>query len=513
MHHYSHEKSNEEEHASHCNHDKESSCTLRKVVTADVEHNHQSDEANMKLGGLKRSFAHYSPWNTDDDIMQARRPVATTEYAAAPSTTDAFSSSKAFFRKELVPAQQYLHTTGGGIESMKDGKKRAVAARANVGTHAIEHSKASFPTNEVHTYDHTRIELGTPYPRISRETRPGAIAVSGVDSAREEYGEEFSVSPTATSHNNLPTQHQSNEPISAELIDAAEEERKRREQVDEEVQLKLAEREKRAPVAEIVRPQKCGRRTLFITGIVILLVLAVAVVISVMLLRQGDNSPEDGSPTPAPTIPVPTGLTDLLSSVSFDRGAALSNSSTPQYSALIWLANNTNLDMYSNKQKIQRYALATFYYSTNGDKWNNKSGWLSDADECEWYNSESFNDIGGSFCRDGELVGLVMVEVDTFSGNNLDGTIPNEIALISNSLEQMILFYNKLTGPIPSEIGLMKALNILALGFNSLSGTIPTEVGLLTHLLMLELSLNKLLGTIPTEIGALTSLSELFCFS
>jgi hypothetical protein len=116
MHHYSHEKSNEEEHASHCNHDKESSCTLRKVVTADVEHNHQSDEANMKLGGLKRSFAHYSPWNTDDDIMQARRPVATTEYAAAPSTTDAFSSSKAFFRKELVPAQQYLHTTGGGIE-------------------------------------------------------------------------------------------------------------------------------------------------------------------------------------------------------------------------------------------------------------------------------------------------------------------------------------------------------------------------------------------------------------
>jgi hypothetical protein len=324
-------------------------------------------------------------------------------------------------------------------QAMKDGKKAAVAKLDNLGTRAIDQSKSPFPTNEVPTYfDDTYMEFdGAPYPRISR-TRPGAIAVPGVDSAREEYGEEFSVSPTATSHNNLPTQHESNEPISAELIDAAEEERKRREQVDEEVQLKLAEREKRAPVAEIVRPQKCSRRTVFIIGIVILLVLAGAVVISVMLLGQDDNSPEDGSPTPAPTIPVPTGLTDLLSSVSFDRGAALSNSSTPQYSALIWLANNTNLDMYSNKQKIQRYALATFYYSTNGDKWNNKSGWLSDADECEWYNSESFNDLGGSFCHDGEVVGLAMVEVDTVSGNNLDGTIPNEIALISNSLGELL---------------------------------------------------------------------------
>jgi hypothetical protein len=57
--------------------------------------------------------------------------------------------------------------------------------------------------------------------------RPGAIAVPGVDSAREEYGEEFSVLPMATLHSNLPPQHESNEPISAELIDAAEEEQKR----------------------------------------------------------------------------------------------------------------------------------------------------------------------------------------------------------------------------------------------------------------------------------------------
>jgi hypothetical protein len=50
----------------------------------------------MKLGDSKKSFAHYSPLNMDDDIMQARRPmgrrlVAEAEFAMAPSTT-AFSS-------------------------------------------------------------------------------------------------------------------------------------------------------------------------------------------------------------------------------------------------------------------------------------------------------------------------------------------------------------------------------------------------------------------------------------
>jgi hypothetical protein len=103
-------------------------------------------------------------------------------------------------------------------------------------------------------------------------------------------------------------------------------------------------------------------------GFVLLLVLVVAAPTSVMLSRS------DNGPMPVPTIPVPKELTDLLASISFNGGAALSKSSTPQYSALIWLANNTNLDNYSNKQKIQHYALATFFYSTNGDKWNNKTG-------------------------------------------------------------------------------------------------------------------------------------------
>jgi hypothetical protein len=111
---------------------------------------------------------------------------------------------------------------------------------------------------------------------------------------------------------------------------------------------------------------------------------------------------------------------------------------------------------------------------------------LSDADECKWYDGKTFSGVGGSFCQYGKVIQLVMVEANgvTMTSNNLDGTIPNEIALLSNSLgskllafiiknlifildfasfntEQTVIFYNRLTGLIPSEIGLMKSLSEL----------------------------------------------------
>jgi hypothetical protein len=80
-------------------------------------------------------------------------------------------------------------------------------------------------------------------------------------------------------------------------------------------------------------------------------------------------------------------LVDLLSLVSFDNGAALQAPSTPQNNALLlWLSNNINLDAYSDEKRIQRYALATFFYSTNGDNRKRNTGWITDVDECDWYN-------------------------------------------------------------------------------------------------------------------------------
>jgi hypothetical protein len=122
-------------------------------------------------------------------------------------------------------------------------------------------------------------------------------------------------------------------------------------------------------------------------------------------------------------------LESLLIPVAFDNGKALREQSTPQNNALNWLANNTNLDSYSNVTKIQRYALATLFFSTSGTSWNEKDEWISDFDECRWYNS------GSSLCTHGS------VETLNLWGNNLVGTIPNELALLTNMSESCVVWF------------------------------------------------------------------------
>ncbi len=68
---------------------------------------------------------------------------------------------------------------------------------------------------------------------------------------------------------------------------------------------------------------------------------------------------------------------------------------------------------------------------------------------------------------------------------------------------------NKLTGPIPPELGRLTALEWLNLSRNDLSGGIPQELGQLANLESLDLSVNSLNGMIPAELGNLTKLKSL----
>jgi len=166
-------------------------------------------------------------------------------------------------------------------------------------------------------------------------------------------------------------------------------------------------------------------------------------------------------------------LVNLLTSVSLDGGTALQSPSAPQNNALNWLAGNTNLNTYSDKKKIQRYVLATLYYSTNGGDWENNSGWLTDNDECGWY-----NDAEGPFCADNSLV----VELDLF-GNNLKGVLPAELALLSNSLGRHHFKCIKASHLLTTySVFCCIFADELTVSGNSLTGTIPSEIGLLSNL-------------------------------
>ena len=156
-----------------------------------------------------------------------------------------------------------------------------------------------------------------------------------------------------------------------------------------------------------------------------------AVLLGTVLPKVLKPEPKE-TPTPSPPQEIPQELESLLSSVSFDNGTALQTPSTPQNDALIWLANNTNLDSYSDARKIQRYVLATLYYSTNGAQWVDNSDWLTDLDECTWYTEASRFILRES---------VPYSELD-LSGNNLVGTIPNELALLSSSLGKTKLALN-----------------------------------------------------------------------
>jgi hypothetical protein len=234
-----------------------------------------------------------------------------------------------------------------------------------------------------------------------------------------------------------------------------------------------------------------SRRKVLFAAVFAILLAVVGVVVYFLVFK----------PPPSRPLP-PQDLVDLLSSASLDGGAALLTPSTPQNDALYWLADNANLDSYSNVKKIQRFVLATLYYSTRGYLWQNNTGWLSDADECtNWFNTAL-----GSFCSSGAVSDLGI------DNNTLDGRIPAEVALLSNSMRRMSLEYNHLTGTILSEIGLLTTLEELRLQDNKLSGVaIPPEFARLTNLKALVLQANALTGRmLSSEIGSMTSLTALF---
>jgi len=109
-------------------------------------------------------------------------------------------------------------------------------------------------------------------------------------------------------------------------------------------------------------------------------------------------------------------------------------------------------------------ALKALYESTNGDNWNDNTGW-----------EEVTNSIPSDNCNLGSLFGVTLdsenrVDALGLSRNNLIGSIPNELGSLSN-LVFLTLESNNLSGNIPSEFGNLNNLRSGAgLTRNNLSG-------------------------------------------
>ena len=223
--------------------------------------------------------------------------------------------------------------------------------------------------------------------------------------------------------------------------------------------------------------------------------------------------------SPAPTPSQRDSMMTLIQSGMAET--SFSNSSSPQSQALDWiLADPYSSDGLSGDLIWQRFALATIYYSTNGDEWrnHNDSQWLSSSNECLW----DSNDIvcspelkveGLDLERDGlsgripnELGLLTQLSSLSLSDNQLAGSIPSGLRLLTQ-LEDLDFSNNQLIGSLPSELGLLIQLSSLSFGLNQLTDSLPSELGLLTQLTVLDLYTNQLTGSLPSELGLLTNLT------
>lgn len=79
------------------------------------------------------------------------------------------------------------------------------------------------------------------------------------------------------------------------------------------------------------------------------------------------------------------------------------------------------MQQHPDWRKVQRYVLAVFYYSTNGDEWGDyNTGWLSDESECTW-STAAFDPI----CNDAGVFTILAIR-----SPGLGGTLPTELVTL-----------------------------------------------------------------------------------
>jgi hypothetical protein len=131
--------------------------------------------------------------------------------------------------------------------------------------------------------------------------------------------------------------------------------------------------------------------------------------------------------------------------------------------AFNWLANEDpaflDFETTPSRTILERYVIATLYYSLNGPDWEEQLGFLSEESVCKW-------------------------NITNAAGTTTKGVACNEDKFVV----EINLWENELTGNIPSEVGLLTTLEELDLRENQLTGKIPSELGLLTNLTFVDLS-------------------------
>ncbi|KAK1439656.1 hypothetical protein QVD17_05476 [Tagetes erecta] len=105
-----------------------------------------------------------------------------------------------------------------------------------------------------------------------------------------------------------------------------------------------------------------------------------------------------------------------------------------------------------------------------------------------------------------EFVNLTSLTEIDLSRNYINGTIPSRFSQLRVSI--LSLLGNRISGPIPEEIGDISTLEQLVLEDNLLGGPLPQNLGRLSRLRRFLVSANNFTGTIPESYSNLTNLED-----
>jgi Leucine-rich repeat (LRR) protein len=189
----------------------------------------------------------------------------------------------------------------------------------------------------------------------------------------------------------------------------------------------------------------------------------------------------------------------------------LTNSHTPQYAALNWMAGEDAV-MYEleSDQFLQRYALSVLYFATGGAQaWGRTLGFASSTQECSWneiihvaeYLTQELA-VGASCNSNLQVTSLFLPTM------GLKGSLPSEMRLLTK-LQLLSIQNNFLAGELPH--GLESLHNLIYVNFNNntLNGTIPAYLGDFPGLEILGLGYNDLEGSVPLSFGTASKLKTL----
>jgi Leucine-rich repeat (LRR) protein len=184
---------------------------------------------------------------------------------------------------------------------------------------------------------------------------------------------------------------------------------------------------------------------------------------------------------------------------------------------LIIIGANSFIPARAQVTTADSLALVDLYNSTNGPGWGNHTNWLTAQPVSSWYGiTVTGNRVTTVFIYNNNMTGpipssignLTALNILKLYSNHLNGSIPSSVGNLVN-LSTLYLNNNGLSGAIPASVGNLVQLGEMDLSSNQLSDSIPSAIGNMVNLYSLVLSSNRLSGTIPSALTNLTNLALL----